>query len=538
MPRALRVLSLVLLLCTTTLSFAQDDDRLTRIVPDGSLEVGASFGVTKYFGEFTDNNVGLQGSLRTRYIMPFAPEFAFGFNVSHGQLDYLRRYRPRFGDGFEKQFPLEDFPDAYTPVMRTTKVTTFEALLFLNVFPRSQVNFFLFGGYSALSFQVQDIEDDPLNPLGFPTHYPDFRDEDQFNPHVIAGMGFDVYLTRTLSVGASANYRFLTTDLLDGFALMRLDGSPTENDAYAGAELRVSYLLFGDNDADNDGISDDDEMRAGTDPYSEDSDRDGISDYEESKVFGTDPLKSDTDEDGISDSDEVQFHNTNPLLKDTDGDGLSDTEELRVYASNPVRKDSDLDGIDDAEEISLGLMVLHADSDADGIPDGLDLCPSIFGTPEFEGCPPPSQPEIQQDTVVLTEKIVIRDTVVLEPQVIEVAAGQSYTPQGINFETGRAQIRVESEPILDEVAIWLMDNEDLVIEIRGHTDNLGSPQGNKSLSTQRAEAVKEYLITHGIAPNRLFTRGYGEVKPIADNTTERGRARNRRIEFFVLDTAP
>ncbi len=523
----------MLVLCTSSTYSEQGDDpsTLRRIVPDGSLEIGASFGVTKYFGEFTDNNVGLQGALRTRYIFPFAPELALGINVSHGQLRYLRRYRPRFGDGFEVQYPVADFPDADLPVIRTTKVTTFDALLFLNLFPRSQVNYFLFGGYSALSFQASDIENDPLNPLGFPSHYPEFRDEDEFDPHPIAGMGLDVYLTRTLSVGASANYRFLETDFLDAFALLRNDGSATESDAYATAEVRISYLLLGDNDADNDGMEDDEELRLGTDPYSQDSDKDGVSDYDELKVYGTNPRLIDTDEDGISDSDEVFVYNTNPNSKDSDEDGLFDFEEVTLYKTNPKRADTDLDGIRDPEEIGLGLNALHADSDNDGIADGLDLCPGVAGTPEFEGCPPPET----KDTVMLSERIVVRDTVIVEQPAIEVAAGESYTPQGINFEVGRAQIRVESEPILDNVAMWLHENEDYVIEIRGHTDNLGDPALNLALSTKRAEAVKDYLIGHGITSNRLFTRGLGETKPIGDNASERGRARNRRIEFFVLE---
>ncbi len=72
------------------------------------------------------------------------------------------------------------------------------------------------------------------------------------------------------------------------------------------------------------------------------------------------------------------------------------------------------------------------------------------------------------------------------------------------------------------------------IEIAGHTDSVGSEMYNLRLSEARANAVRDYLIQHGISPDRLIAKGYGESRPIAPNTTREGRAKNRRVEFTVI----
>jgi outer membrane protein OmpA-like peptidoglycan-associated protein len=80
----------------------------------------------------------------------------------------------------------------------------------------------------------------------------------------------------------------------------------------------------------------------------------------------------------------------------------------------------------------------------------------------------------------------------------------------------------------------LIENPSLKVEISGHTDNLGNATENIKLSTNRAKAVVDYLVNKGIAANRLTYKGFGSTKPIADNGTEKGRAKNRRTEFTVV----
>jgi outer membrane protein OmpA-like peptidoglycan-associated protein len=101
----------------------------------------------------------------------------------------------------------------------------------------------------------------------------------------------------------------------------------------------------------------------------------------------------------------------------------------------------------------------------------------------------------------------------------------------VQFDTGKATIRPESEKILAEVASMLAAQPQLRLAIEGHTDNVGSASANKPLSQQRAQAVVTSLAGRGIAGARLTAAGFGSEKPVADNATEAGRAKNRRVEL-------
>ena len=106
---------------------------------------------------------------------------------------------------------------------------------------------------------------------------------------------------------------------------------------------------------------------------------------------------------------------------------------------------------------------------------------------------------------------------------------------GINFDTGKAAIKPESKPLLDEIGKLLNDNKDLKLSIEGHTDNVGNKAMNQKLSEQRAAAVKNDLVSNSkIDPNRLVTKGFGDTKPIADNGTDDGKAQNRRVELVKI----
>lgn len=100
----------------------------------------------------------------------------------------------------------------------------------------------------------------------------------------------------------------------------------------------------------------------------------------------------------------------------------------------------------------------------------------------------------------------------------------------IHFDTGQATIRPESQKTVGEIATLLKDNPGLLVSIEGHTDNTGTPQGNKSLSEARAKAVVAAVAAWGVDASRTSAVGWGQDKPVADNATEEGRARNRRVE--------
>jgi OOP family OmpA-OmpF porin len=100
----------------------------------------------------------------------------------------------------------------------------------------------------------------------------------------------------------------------------------------------------------------------------------------------------------------------------------------------------------------------------------------------------------------------------------------------INFDTGKSDIKPESMTIIDQIAALLKAHADLTVSIEGHTDNVGTPQSNKTLSQQRAKSVMTAVVQKGIAADRMAAVGWGQEKPIADNRSEDGRAKNRRVE--------
>lgn len=111
-------------------------------------------------------------------------------------------------------------------------------------------------------------------------------------------------------------------------------------------------------------------------------------------------------------------------------------------------------------------------------------------------------------------------------------------PSDISFDTGRADIRPNFAPILDRFAGSLRDHTATTISIVGHTDSTGNDAINDPLSVNRAANTRNYLVAHGVASNRIGISGQGSRQPIADNGSETGRAKNRRVEIFVGEAAP
>jgi OOP family OmpA-OmpF porin len=101
----------------------------------------------------------------------------------------------------------------------------------------------------------------------------------------------------------------------------------------------------------------------------------------------------------------------------------------------------------------------------------------------------------------------------------------------IQFDTGKSKIKPESMVIIEQIAALLKAHPDLMVSIEGHTDNIGTPQSNKTLSTQRARSVMNAVVKRGIAKGKLAALGWGQEKPIADNGSEEGRTKNRRVEI-------
>ena len=180
--------------------------------------------------------------------------------------------------------------------------------------------------------------------------------------------------------------------------------------------------------------------------------------------------------------------------------------------------DSDRDGVPDtsdrcpgtAKGVAVDRWGCPKDSDGDGVYDHLDQCPNTPAGVRVDkrGCP---LPKAAADAVVT-------------------AAG-TWIFKGVQFENNRSDLKPSSYPVLDEIAGYLKERQDLQVEIQGHTDSRGSRDYNLSLSQRRADSVKAYLVSKGISADRLSAVGYGPDRPMASNDTTKGRAENRRVEF-------
>jgi OOP family OmpA-OmpF porin len=217
-----------------------------------------------------------------------------------------------------------------------------------------------------------------------------------------------------------------------------------------------------------------------------DNDGDGILDAQDKC-----PLEAET-KNGIDDDDGCPE-------EDKDGDGIFGTNDR--CPEEPEDKDNfqDEDGCPDP------------DNDQDGVADGQDKCPTDpetkNGYQDEDGCPDQVPAAVAKFTGVIA---------------------------GINFRVNSADIKPSSFKILKQAVKVLKDYPDLRIEISGHTSNEGKADFNMELSRKRAESVKAYLVSAGIDEGRISTVGYGPEKPIADNSTKKGRDKNRRIEFRLV----
>lgn len=156
----------------------------------------------------------------------------------------------------------------------------------------------------------------------------------------------------------------------------------------------------------------------------------------------------------------------------------------------------------------------------------------LEGTRVWIGLDVSNSGEVYELTIV--EETVMKQSVELNAGAMaaELSKSGRVTLRGILFDVGQATIRESSAALLAEVGALLKSDPTLALEVVGHTDNTGTAAANLTLSRQRAEAVKNWLVkTHGIDAARLTTSGRGDTVPVADNTTDAGRAQNRRVEL-------
>lgn len=307
------------------------------------------------------------------------------------------------------------------------------------------------------------------------------------------------------------------------------------NDIYLQHNLGLIFSLKKPVDTDKDGVPDKKDKCPDTPPGVKvdskgcpvDTDGDGVADYIDKcpQQPGSPELSGcpDTDKDGVADIDDKCP--TVPGLKkfagcpDSDGDGVEDSKDncpntapgTPVDANGcPLDSDGDKvpDNLDKCPNTPAGTVVdatgCPVDRDNDGVLNNVDKCPDTPGPASNNGCP-----EVKEET----------------------KKRLNFATRGIYFETGKATIKPQSFPKLDEIVSIINEYPDYNLRLGGHTDSVGSALSNMFLSQARVDAVKAYLVSKGVSEDRLVAKGFGETMPIAPNKTAVGRAQNRRVEM-------
>ena len=259
-----------------------------------------------------------------------------------------------------------------------------------------------------------------------------------------------------------------------------------------------------------------------TDPLNYDTDADALKDGVEVNKYGTDPVKADTDGDMLSDGMEVNSYKTDPLDNDTDDDLLDDGKEVNKYKTDPLNADSDGDGLIDGNEVNkYRTDPLAADTDGDGLNDGEEV--NKYRTDPLN---------VDTDGGTVNDSTEVgRGTNPLDPEDDVIKIDVPIVLEGITFATGKFDITPESAVVLRGAKETLTTYPDIIVEISGHTDNVGSNASNMILSQKRADSVRFWLISNGIDPDRLIAKGYGEDYPRVPNDSREHKRMNRRIEF-------
>lgn len=349
----------------------------------------------------------------------------------------------------------------------------------------------------------------------------------KIQPALPFGGGLEWNLNQKMKIGLETSLRLTMTDYLDGVSQA---GNPEGNDWYGTMALTFGYK-FGESDLDKDGIVDyKDACPHLPGPIAldgcPDTDLDGIADVNDvcpmlsgSPAMGGCP---DRDNDGITDRDD-QCPDTPGLIQlrgcpasDVDNDGTPDNEDPCPLQPGPPERqgcppiDSDEDGLlneDDLCPNQYGLAIFQGcpDTDGDGIEDRKDKCPELFGLYSQEGCP---------------------------LKISAVGQANILNRQTLLFTNGSSEIQRYS--LLDDILGFLTTYPEYKILIKGYTDREGDTRNNLQLSTRRARACYDYFRSGKVEIERMQFKGYGSDYPISENSIERGRKQNRRVEFVLF----
>lgn len=285
-----------------------------------------------------------------------------------------------------------------------------------------------------------------------------------------------------------------------------------------------------------------------------DSDGDGIADFQDKcpNDVGSKELKGcpDSDGDGVADADDDcpdevgTADNKGCPDADRDGDGIPDNEDAcpDIAADTDTgcpNDDNDDDGVPNSIDRcpdAKGTAATNGcpDTDGDGVADPDDNCPKVAGPKVYNGCPD-SDGDGLDDSI---DKCPYSPGTVAANGCPEITKEDKETldiaMRAVQFDTGKNSLKSESYQILKQIANILNRYPDYNLSIAGHTDNVGNPSANQTLSERRAKACYDYLASQGVDFSRMSHAGYGESRPIADNNTLNGKRLNRRVEFNLI----
>ena len=450
-----------------------------------TMEGGATYGLTDY----KDFSLDFLGRGMIEYFLPTYSKSSFGLRA-YGGAGYLKG-KDKFAtpNEFRTDLKLAGGGIIYT-------LSLGEA-----VFP------YVFAGATYTWF----------NPKGdnggvLPNNAKNVYKKNEFDYN--AEFGMRILLTDNLTMNLSGGIQLSPNDYLDDKLL------GTSKDAILIGTMGFSFAFFGEQDSDEDGIVESKDLcpdtprRVKVDQFGcpLDEDKDGVPDYLDKCPDTPEKVKVDkkgcpldTDSDGIPDYIDICSNTPKGVLVDEFGCPL----------------DADNDGIPDyidkCANTPIGVQVdkfgCPLDSDNDGVPDYLDKCPNTPKTEQVDesGCP------------------------IKKPEVIKEVPKEIVLSAGTSFGVGSSVLLPGAFIDLNKIAETMLEDRTSKWLVEGHTDNTGSANKNKTLSLKRANSVVSYLVSKGISKSRFTIRGMGADYPVADNKTEEGRAKNRRVVILRVD---
>ena len=449
-----------------------------------TMEGGTTYGLTDY----KDFSLDFLGRGMVEYFLPTYSKSSFGFRL-FGGAGYLKgKDKTAVPYEYRTDLKLAGGGIVYT-------LSLGEA-----VFP------YIFAGATYTWFSPKGDDGKTLNKFVYKKNELDYNAE----------FGMRIVLTDNLTMNLSGGIQLSPNDYLDD----KLYG--TSKDAFLVGAMGFSFAFFGEQDSDEDGVVDSKDLCPNTPPRIKvdqfgcpiDSDKDGVADYLDKCPETPEKVKVDkkgcpldSDNDGIPDYIDICSNTPKGVLVDefgcpldADNDGIPDY--LDKCANTPIGVQVDKYGC-------------PLDSDGDAVPDYLDKCPNT-----------PKKEQVDESGCTIKKVEIIKEVPVVKEVVLSA---------GASFGVGSSVLLPGAFGELDIIAQTMLEERTTKWLVEGHTDNTGSAAKNKALSLKRANAVVSYLVSKGINKNRFTIRGMGPDYPVANNRTEEGRSKNRRVVILRVD---